>query len=258
MNRTLLISASGMEAQQMRTDVIANNMANVNTTAFKRSIANFQDMLYERMASPGSDSANTTLPVGIQLGTGVRNASVSKVFDQGNLQTSSSDLDVAIEGEGFYQVTLPDGRTAYTRAGNFHMDSSGNVVTSEGYAVLGFPTLDPKATSISVNSDGTVSVYVDGTNTSKGRVQLARIPNPEGMIYMGRNLYLETTASGSPQTGNPGESNFGNLAQHYQESSNVEIVEEMVDMIAAQRAYELNSKSIKNADDMLRMVTNLK
>ncbi|OPY85645.1 MAG: Flagellar basal-body rod protein FlgG [Syntrophorhabdus sp. PtaU1.Bin153] len=258
MNRTLLISASGMEAQQVRTDTIANNMANVSTSAFKRGVSNFQDMLYQKMAAPGSDSSTTTLPVGIQLGTGVRTSYVAKDFTQGSLQASSSDLDIAIEGDGFFPITMPDGSTTYTRAGNFHMDSTGKVVTAEGYAVQGFPTLDTNATSITVTSDGTVSVYVNGTNSSKGQIQLARVPNPEGMDYIGHNLYRLTDASGTALLGTAGSNNFGNLAQHYTESSNVEIITEMVDLIAAQRAYELNSKSIKNSDQMLSLVNNLK
>ncbi len=258
MNRTLEIGASGMEAQQLRTDNIANNMANVNSTAFKSGVAYFQDMLYETITAPGSDSSKTNIPVGIQIGTGVRPQSVSKNFTQGSLVSSSGDLDIAIEGTGFFQVTMPDGTTNYTRAGNFHMDSTGKVVTAEGYEILGFPTLDTSASSITINADGTVSCYVSGTNVNKGTIQLARVPNPEGLNYLGHNLYQITEASGDAVTGNPGSTGFGNLSQYYLEASNVEIVDEMVDLIAAQRAYELNSKTVKAADEMLRIAANLK
>jgi flagellar basal-body rod protein FlgG len=258
MNRALSIAASGMQAQELRTSTIANNMANVNTTAFKKSTAQFEDMLYEKIVAPGADTSSGTIPAGQQLGTGVRMSSVSKIFKQGALQTSSGDLDLAIEGTGFFQVQLSDGTTAYTRDGHFHLDEAGSVVSNSGDPVIGFPTLDPKASSITITSDGTVTQFVNGTTTTAGRLQIARIPNPEGLSYEGRNLYKETPASGSAQTGNPGTSDMGNIAQHYLEGSNVEIVKEMVDMIAAQRAYELNSKSIKTADEMMRQVANLK
>jgi flagellar basal-body rod protein FlgG len=252
------IAASGMEAQQARSDNIANNMANVNTTAFKKGVTHFEDMLYQTLQSPGSDTNNTVLPVGIQMGTGVRMASASKVFTQGPLESASSDLDLAIEGRGFFQVQLKDGTTAYTRDGHFSMDGNGKVVTNDGLEVIGFPSLDTNATSITIGADGSVNVFVDGESVNKGTIQIARVPNPEGLAYMGNNLYLETVGSGTPQTGTPGDQNFGNVAQHYLEGSNVEIVNEMVDLIAAQRAYELNSKSVKTADEMLRMAANLK
>ncbi len=257
-NRALWISASGMEAQQLRVDTIANNMANVNTTAYKRGVAHFEDMLYQEVALPGSDSSISSIPAGIQIGTGVMTSSVSKYFGQGALQASSADLDMAIEGEGFLQVQLPDGSNAYTRDGSLHMDSTGQVVTAQGYQVVGFPTIDPSATSITIASDGTVSYYASGTITNAGRMTMSRFPNPEGLKYEGYNRYSETPASGSAEAGSPGENNFGYVAQHYLENSNVEIVKEMVDMIAAQRAYELNAKSIKTADAMLQQVANLK
>ncbi|OGV56748.1 MAG: flagellar basal-body rod protein FlgG [Lentisphaerae bacterium GWF2_44_16] len=258
MNRTLWIAASGMEAQQTRVDTIANNMANVSTTAYKKGIAQFQDMLYETFARPGSQSSNSYLPAGIQMGTGVMTATVSKYFGQGSLVSSSSDLDLAIEGEGFFQVQMTDGTSTYTRAGNLHMDAQGKVVTGEGYTIVGFPTLNAKATNITITTDGTVSYTYDGATTEAGRIQLARFPNPEGLSYEGYNLYSATEGSGNAETGYPGASSFGYLAQHYLENSNVEIVKEMVDMIAAQRAYELNSKSVKTAEEMLRTVVNLK
>ncbi len=258
MSRTLWIAASGMEAQQMKTDNIANNIANVNTQGYKKGMIRFKDMLYQKVSSPGAGTANGAIPAGIQLGTGVQVASASKLFTQGSLESSSADLDVAIEGNGFFQVSLPSGKTAYTRAGSFHMDQAGQVVTGEGFPVLGFPTLDTNSTSISISQDGTVSSFSGGTTSEKGRITLARFANPEGLSYLGGNLYEESAVSGSAQTGNPSTSDFGNIAQHKLEGSNVDIVKEMVDMIAAQRAYELNSKSIKTADDMLRMVAGLK
>lgn len=258
MNRSLSIAASGMNAQQTITDTIANNIANVSTTGYKKGTVNFQDMLYETIAAPGSTTSTSTLPLGMQMGTGVMPASASKVFTQGSLQSSSRDLDVAIEGEGFFPVTMPDGSTAYTRSGNFTMDSTGKVVTVDGYEVQNFPALDPQATSITIMADGTVSCYVNGASVEKGRIQIARIPNPEGMTYQGHNLFLETEASGTAVLGNPAETNNGKIAQHYLEGSNVDIVTEMVNMISAQRAYELNSKTMKTAEENLRTVTQLK
>jgi flagellar basal-body rod protein FlgG len=257
MIRTLDIGASGMEAQQIRTDNIANNMANVSTNGFKKGVVAFQDMLYNTITAPGANSAKTNLPVGIQLGTGVMLQSVNKDFSQGDLISTGNDLDLAIEGAGFFQITMPDGSTTYTRTGNFHMDSTGKVVTAEGYDVLGFPTLDTNATSITITADGTVTVYVNGQSTEKGRIQLARIPSPDGLNYLGHNLYQITEASGNAVTGNPGDDNFGNLVQYYQEGSNVEIVGEMVSLISSQRAYEMNSKSVKAAEDMLRIIAGL-
>ncbi|OGV66167.1 MAG: flagellar basal-body rod protein FlgG [Lentisphaerae bacterium RIFOXYB12_FULL_65_16] len=258
MNRTLWISATGMECQQLMTDTIANNMANVNTTAYKRSAAQFQDMLYQNMGSPGAATADSVAPVGAQLGTGSRTGGISKNFSQGGLKNTSSALDLALEGDGFFEVTMPDGSTAVTRAGSFHLNAAGQVVTVEGYPVVGFPAIETTATAIDISRDGTVSTTVDGKTSSKGQVQLVRFPSPEGLSSLGHNLYAATEASGTAQRGNPGTSGFGTVAQYFQESSNVEIVSEMVDMIASQRAYEMNSKGIKTADEMLRMVANLR
>lgn len=258
MNEALWIAATGMESQQMLTSAIANNMANVNTTSYKRSTVQFEDLLYQTVASPGSANSNGQRPTGIQLGTGVRTAAVTKNFRQGNLKNSSSNLDVAIEGSGFFEVSLPDGTSGYTRAGSFHMNANGEVVTSDGHPITGFPVLDPKATAIDIAPDGTVSVTVDGVSTEKGRIQLVRFPNAEGLDNLGRNLYGETEASGAPSRGNPGENGYGTVAQYFLESSNVEIINEMVDMIAAQRAYELLSKGIRTADEMLRIANNIK
>ncbi len=258
MNRALWIAATGMESQQLLTDTIANNMANVNTTAYKRSVAHFQDLLYQTIATPGTPTADSETSVGIQMGNGVRTVSVSKNFTQAALKSSSSSLDIAIEGNGLFQVDLADGTSAYSRAGNFHLNSTGQIVTAEGYTVAGFPAVGTNATAIDIASDGTVSTTVDGTVSNVGRISLAKFPNEEGLSSIGQNLYIETESSGTALTGNPSTSGFGNVAQYYLESSNVEIVKEMVDLIASQRAYELNSKSIKTADEMLRMVTNLR
>lgn len=258
MNRTLWISATGMESQQLLTDAIANNMANVNTTGYKRSLVQFQDMLYQTLASPGAANNESNAPVGVQMGNGTRMAAVSKNFTQGSLKNSSSALDMAIEGDGFFEVSLPDGTSGFTRAGSFHLNGTGQVVTSDGYAVVGFPQIDAKATTIDINRDGTVSVTVDGVASVKGRIPLVRFPNPEGLNCLGQNLYAETPASGTATRGNPDESGIGSLAQYFLESSNVQIVSEMVEMIASQRAYEMNSKGIKSADEMLRIVSNLR
>lgn len=257
MERALWIAASGMNAQQTMTDTIANNIANANTTAYKRSIAHFQDMLYQTVKSPGSATEQSPLPAGQQLGTGVKTQSVSKEFDQGTLQKTGGTLDFAIEGDGFFEVEKPDGTSAYTRSGNLHMNSSGTVVTSHGYPVMGFPQIDPSATGVSVSEDGTVSVTVDGASQDAGRIQLARFPNPEGLRSLGYSLYDETEASGSPQQGAPGEDAYGTIAQHHLEKSNVEVVKEMVNMIGAQRAYEMNSKTIQNTSKMLEMISRM-
>jgi flagellar basal-body rod protein FlgG len=258
MNRALWIAATGMESQQTKTDTIANNMANVNTHAYKRSVVHFQDMLYETRSMPGAAAAGTERPVGIQIGTGVRTVAVSKNFRQGTLEETSSPLDLAIEGQGFFEVELPDGRSGFTRAGSFNLNADGEVVTADGYRIIGFPSIDSGATEIDIAREGAVSVTADGKTTNAGRIALVRFANPEGLRNLGNNLYVETNASGSAQRGNPGENGFGTLAQSFLEASNVEIVREMVDMIASQRAYELNSKSIKTADEMLSMASNLR
>lgn len=258
MNRALWIAATGMESQQTKTDTIANNMANVNTHAYKRSVAHFQDMLYQTLSTPGSGTATAEKPVGIQIGSGVRTVSISKNLTQGNLESSSSALDVAIEGQGFFEVEMPDGRSAYTRSGSFHLNSSGDVVTANGYRVVGFPRIGTDATGIDIARDGSVSVTVDGTTKQVGRIGLVRFANPEGLHSVGSSLYGESNASGSPRIGKPGESGYGTVAQSFLETSNVEIVREMVDMIASQRAYELSSKSVKTADEMLSMASNLR
>jgi len=259
MNRTLWIAASGMDAQQLRTDTIANNIANVDTTSYKKGVCAFQDMLYQRIATPGSATAAASdIPAGIQIGTGVTTGSVSKYFGQGDMVDASSPLSMAINGSGFFQVLMPDGTTSYTRAGNLHMNQSGMVTTTQGYQIVGFPTLDTTATSTTIAEDGTVSQYVNGTNVTKGRIQIARFANPEGLNYMGNNLYGQTEASGSAQVGNPTTTGYGAIEQYKLEGSNVDMVQEMVDLISAQRAYELNSKCVKVADQNMQTVANLK
>ncbi len=258
MNRTLWVSASGMETQQAMTDVIANNMANVNTSGFKRDLIHFQDMLYQTISTPGAATTQAETPVGIQYGTGVKTVAIAKDFSQGQFQNTGSQLDIAIEGQGFFKVLLPDGTNAYTRSGNFHLNSSGSVVTTQGYTVVGFPAIPTTADEIVIAPDGTVSTIAGGTQTSAGRLTLTRFTNPEGLKALGYGQYQETQASGAPTDGNPTDQGYGRLAQFYLETSNVEIVKEMVNMIAAQRAYELNSKSIKTGDQLLQIVANLK
>lgn len=258
MNRALWIAASGMESQQVMTDTIANNMANVNTTGYKQSVAHFQDMLYQTVMAPGSSSSAPEKAAGIQMGSGVKTMSVTKNFHQGTLKNSSSQLDLAIEGRGFFEVAMPDGTSGFSRAGSFHMSPTGQVVTAEGYQVVGFPVIEPEATSISITRDGTVTTVVGGVASGKGRIQLARFTNPEGLSSVGHSLYVESEASGTAVRGNAGGDGIGDIAQYFLEGSNVQIVKEMVDMIASQRAYELNSKGIKSADEMLRMASNLK
>jgi len=258
MNRTLWVAASGMETQQALTDTIANNMANVNTAGYKRGVAQFQDMLYQTISAPGASTTDSETPVGIQFGTGAKVVAASKDFSQGEFTSTGAQLDMAIEGQGFFKVLLADGTETYTRNGNFHLNSSGQVVTTQGYTVEGFPQIETNAESVVIASDGTVTTYVNGTANNKGRIPLTRFTNPEGLNANGYGLYTETQASGSPTTGNPGESGFGTLAQNYLETSNVNIVTEMVNLIAAQRAYEMNSKAIKTGDNMLQIVANLK
>jgi flagellar basal-body rod protein FlgG len=238
-------------------------MANVNTTSYKKGIIHFQDMFYEKLRAAGAANQGDVGTTGIQLGTGVKIASASKLFSQGTLKHTTSDLDFAIEGNGFFEVSLPNGDTAYTRDGNFHLDSNGKIVTSDGYEVLNFPKIDPKASSINVMPDGTVTSYVKKTgqpaqNIVNGQIKLTNFINAEGLNYLGRNLYSESELSGSPSTGTPGNDEFGSVIQRCLEDSNVDMVREMVDLISAQRAYELNSKTIKTADSMMQLVAQLK
>lgn len=261
MIRALWTASTGMEAQQMNIDIIAHNLANVNTTGFKRSRADYQDLLYQEMKSAGaSSSPSTMVPTGIQVGQGVRTVSTEKVFSQGNFKQSGNPLDLAIEGDGFFQIAKPDGLTAYTRTGEFKVDSEGRLVTSDGYLVEPQITIPADAIALSISADGIVSATQPGIAipTQVGTIELARFVNPAGLQPVGRNLYQETAASGQATVGAPGTDGLGTLAQGFLEMSNVSVVEEMVSMIAAQRAYEINSKSIQTTDEMLQTATSMK
>ena len=261
MIRSLWISASGMAAQQVNLDVISNNLANINTVGFKRSRADFQDLLYQNVKSAGvASGVGTQSPTGIQLGSGVRPVAVQKLFIQGDFQQTESELDVAIEGDGFFQITKPDGQLAYTRAGSFKKDNDGRVVSSDGYPLEPSVAIPSNATKVTISSDGIVSAEVSGslTPTNIGKMELARFVNPSGLNSIGKNLFLPTASSGDPITGLPGQDGFGTLSQGYLESSNVNIAEEMINMIIGQRAYEINSKSIQTADEVLQTANNLR
>lgn len=260
MIRSLWISKTGLDAQQTQMDVIANNLANVSTNGFKRSRAVFEDLLYQNIRQPGAQtSQQTQLPSGLQLGTGVRPVATERIFSQGNLQSTSNDKDVAIQGAGFFQVLMPDGTTAYTRDGSFQVDSQGQLVTSSGFAVQPAITIPATAQSFTVGRDGTVSITTAGTAaaTQVGTLQLATFINPTGLQAKGENLYVETTASGNPTQNTPGANGAGLLTQGYVETSNVNVVEELVNMIQTQRAYEINSKAITTSDQMLQKLTQM-
>lgn len=260
MIRSLWISKTGLDAQQTQMDVIANNLANVSTNGFKRTRAVFEDLLYQNIRQPGAQSSQQTqLPSGLQLGTGVRSVATERNFSQGNLQETGNSKDVAIQGEGFFQVLLPDGATAYTRDGSFQVDSQGQLVTASGFAIQPAITIPADATSISVGRDGTVSITQagDATVTEIGALQLATFINPAGLMAKGENLYVETSASGNANTNTPGTNGSGTLAQGFVETSNVNVVEELVNMIQTQRAYEINSKSITTSDQMLQKLAQM-
>jgi flagellar basal-body rod protein FlgG len=261
MIRALWTAASGMQSQQLNIDVTANNLANVNTAGFKKSRADFQDLIYQSLKTPGSPSTNATqIPAGIQIGLGVKPASVTKIFTAGNISQSGNELDLAIEGEGFFQIQQPDGTTAYSRAGSFKKDSTGRVVTADGYPLLPEVVIPSTATRLTIGNDGTVSALQAGQNTptTVGNIQLATFSNPSGLNATGKNLFLPTDASGAATTGTPGQTGIGTLSQGYIEMSNVSVMEEMVNMIVGQRAYESNSKAVQTADDMLQTANNLK
>jgi len=261
MIRALWTAATGMQAKQMDMDVIANNLANVNTTGFKKSRVDFQDLMYQVVRVTGTPtSADTQVPSGIEIGLGVRPGAVQKMFSQGNIYETSNPLDVVIEGDGFFQILTPDGTIAYTRDGSFKLDAQGRMVTSDGFPLEPPITIPEGAESVTIAQDGTVTVKMPGEMEPQevGVIELARFINPAGLLSMGRNLYLATASSGEPQIGTPGLEGFGTLAQGFLETSNVQIVEEMVKMITAQRAYEINSKAITTADEMMSIANNLK
>ncbi|MEK7773965.1 MAG: flagellar basal-body rod protein FlgG [Deltaproteobacteria bacterium] len=261
MIKALWTASTGMEAQQFNIDVIAHNLANVNTTGFKKSRADYQDLLYQEMKSAGaSSSPSTIVPTGIQIGQGVRLVSTEKVFIQGNFKQTDGNLDLAIEGDGFFQVTKPDGQPAYTRTGELKLDNEGRLVTSDGYVLNPQITIPSDALTVTVSADGIVSVTQPGqtSTTAVGNIELSRFINPSGLQPIGKNLYVTTTASGDAATGTPGSSGLGTISQGFLEMSNVSVVEEMVNMIAAQRAYELNSKAIQTTDEMLQTANSMK
>jgi flagellar basal-body rod protein FlgG len=255
MIRALYTAATGMQAQQLHIDVIANNLANVNTTGFKKSRADFQDLLYQTLTAPGAPStANTQLPTGIQVGLGVRPAAVQRINTQGDYTQTGNRLDLAIEGTGFFQVVLADGSTAFTRAGAFKLDNQSRLVTSDGMPLEPTIAIPDGAEDITIGQDGVVSALLpgQGTPTQVGQIQTTRFANPAGLRALGKNLLQETETSGPPQPGTPGDTNRGTLLQGYLENSNVSVVEELVALIAGQRAYEVTSRAIQTADEMLR------
>ncbi len=261
MMRALWTAASGMNTQTSNINVIANNLANVNTTGFKRSRPDFQDLMYQTYQNPGAPSTNADqIPVGIQFGMGVKLAAVSKQFSQGDFSHTNGPLDMAIEGEGFFQVQLPDGNTGYTRAGAFKTDSNGRIVTPEGYPMLPEVVIPNDSTKLTIGTDGSISVVQAGQNTPStiGNIELANFINPAGLSSIGRNFYLESEASGNATTGTPGQTSLGTIVQNFLEMSNVDVATEMVNMIVGQRAYEANSKAITTSDEMLQLANNLK
>ena len=258
MNLSLYSAATGMEAQQLNLNTIANNLANVNTPGFKRSKIEFQDLLYQKPRASGSDSGGGNLvPTGIEVGNGSRVAATSKVFTQGQLTNTGEKLDIAVQGEGFFEVQRPDGTIGYTRDGSFKLNAQGQVVTVDGMPILSGMQTIPAGSNVSISEDGQVTVQSSSGSTTF-RLTLTRFANPAGLRSMGGNVYEETAASGTPESGNPGENGFGRTIQGYIEASNVNIVEEMVALIVAQRAYEINSKSVQSSDEMLQNVANMK
>ncbi len=258
MIRALYSSATGMVSQQTNLDVIANNLANVNTTGFKKSKIEFEDLIYQNTKLAGSDvGGGNQLPTGIQIGHGSRVMSTTKIFTPGDVSHTGSQLDVAIDGQGFFEVTMPDGTTGYTRDGAFKLDSGGRLVTSDGLVLAGGITVPPGTTDITIAPTGQVTMRTAASSTTS-QLNLVRFANPSGLESMGRNIYKETPASGTAQQGTPGADGFGSLAQNYLEMSNVKVVEEMVNMIVAQRAYEVNSKAVQTADEMLQISNNMK
>jgi flagellar basal-body rod protein FlgG len=260
MIRALYTAASGMNAQQTNIDNVAHNLANVNTTGFKKSRVEFEDLVYQEMRAAGSAaSATTEAPVGLEVGLGTRAVATSRNFSSGNLRATGAPMDLAIEGNGFFQVTLPDGTSGFTRAGSFHLDGQGLMVTAEGYALEPQISVPANALSVSISKDGIVSATVAGQSEAQqlGTIELANFANPAGLRPVGGNIFTPTTASGEAESGAPGIDARGTLAQGFVEDSNVSVVEEMVNMIIGQRAYEANSRVVRAADEMLAQINNL-
>ena len=260
--RALDIAGTGMQAQQTNVEVISNNIANMSTTGYKRRRAEFQDLIYQNLRRVGSNSSDsgTVVPSGAQVGLGVKTAAIYRISEQGSLQQTSNSLDLAIQGNGYFQVTLPSGDTAYTRDGTLALAPDGTIVTSDGYAIVPGITVPNNAQSITINPSGQVQVAVAGQTATQtvGQIQLAVFPNEAGLDAQGDNLFLQTTASGDPTTGVPGAAGFGTVMQGFVESSNVNSVTEITSLITAQRAYEMNSKVITAADDLMQTLNNLK
>lgn len=260
MIRAMWSAASGMDAQNLNIDVISNNLANVQSTGYKKSRAEFQDLMYQAAQRAGTAvTAQNERPVGLEVGLGVRPAAVQKIFTEGDLQRTDNDLDLAIEGDGFFQVEMPDGEIGYTRAGAFKLDSEGRVVTADGYPVVPEIVIPEDTTQVSVGEDGTVEVFQAGENepAEVGNLELAMFSNEAGLHSLGSNMFEETVASGDPILEVPGENGMGKISQGFLENSNVSVMEEMINMIASQRAYEANSKSIKTSDEMLQVTNQL-
>lgn len=260
MFRSLYTAASGMNAQQMNLDNVANNLANANTAGFRKRRVQFQDMIYQNVVAPGAAATQQTVSAGLQVGLGTRAAATEILQSQGDFQQTGNPLDIGIQGIGYFQVLMPNGQIAYTRSGSFHLDAQGNVVTSDGDALQPGLTIPADATSIAIGSDGTVTVMQPGQTQAQqiGQIQLATFPNPGGLNSIGSNLLLPTSSSGDPITGNPGGSEgLGTLVQGSLEQSNVNTVEEFIQMILAQRSYEANSQVAKAADQMFQEVNQL-
>ena len=258
MNRSLWISAIGMKNQNRITETIAHNLSNVNTTSYKSESVQMQDLFYQSMESAGAETSSESKPAGVELGSGSKVVAVVKNFSEGNLKSTGRQTDLAIAGDGFFEVALPDGTSSYTRDGAFSVSPNGDLVTANGYTVQNAPNVGTTATSITIAEDGTVTAVENGVPTNKGQISIVRFPNKEGLTPIGRNLYTETESSGAPVTSQPGLNGSGLIRQFHLEASNVEIVNEMVEMISSQRAYEVMSKSIKTSDEMLRTAVNLK
>jgi len=260
MINSLWISKTGMEAQQTQLDVIAHNLANVSTTGYKRATAVFEDLMYQNLRQVGSNTSDQTqLPTGLHLGLGVRTVATSRSFAQGTIQQTSNNLDVAIQGNGFFQVTLPDGSTNYTRDGSFQVDNQGRLVTASGLPVANGVTVPANAKNVSIATDGTVTATIPGSTAPQqiGNIILATFINPPGLEPQGQNLFAESPASGQPNTGTPGANGIGTVTQGFLETSNVNVVQELITMIQTQRAYEMNSKAIQTSDQMLQKLGQL-